>query len=85
MCSRGVSFVFFFFPEIGKFICRHVVDNGFHDILPRASGQCEPADPANTVTTRLNNLLQNGGDGYVLQLCPNQVYSIQAPDRKSVV
>lgn len=40
---------------------------------------CEPANPANTVTDRLNNLLQNGGDGYTLSLCPNQTYLIQAP------
>ncbi|KAF8961109.1 hypothetical protein BDZ97DRAFT_1257674 [Flammula alnicola] len=45
----------------------------------RGNSTCEPADPANTVTDRLNNLLQNGGDGYVLQLCPSQRYLIQAP------
>ncbi|KAJ3505573.1 hypothetical protein NLJ89_g7342 [Agrocybe chaxingu] len=47
--------------------------------LARRQEDCEPADPANTVTDRLNNLLRRGGDGYVLQLCPNQVYLIQAP------
>lgn len=47
--------------------------------LPRNAGQCEPADPANTVTTRLQNLLQNGGNGYVLNLCPNQQYFILQP------
>lgn len=46
-------------------------------IYPRAS--CEPADPANTVTTRLNNLLTSGGQGYTLSLCPNQNYLITAP------
>jgi len=45
----------------------------------RADTACEPADPANTVTDRLNNLLKNSGDGYILQLCPNQRYLIQAP------
>jgi len=45
----------------------------------RADTDCEPADPANTVTDRLNNLLKKGGDGYVLRLCPNQRYLIQAP------
>ncbi|KDR84114.1 hypothetical protein GALMADRAFT_236782 [Galerina marginata CBS 339.88] len=45
----------------------------------RRDGACEPADPANTVTDRLNNLLANGGSGYTLQLCPNQTYLIQAP------
>ncbi|KAF8514858.1 hypothetical protein BU17DRAFT_68219 [Hysterangium stoloniferum] len=45
--------------------------------LPRAS--CEPAEPANTVTDRLNGLLSSGGAGYVLSLCPNQNYTITAP------
>ncbi|PPQ67583.1 hypothetical protein CVT25_012077 [Psilocybe cyanescens] len=48
-------------------------------IAGRADGNCEPADPANTVTDRLNNLLQNSGDGFVLSLCPSQTYMIQAP------
>ncbi|KAF8914331.1 hypothetical protein CPB84DRAFT_1758992 [Gymnopilus junonius] len=45
----------------------------------RHNTNCEPADPANTVTDRLNNLLKNGGDGYTLSLCPSQTYLIQAP------
>lgn len=46
----------------------------------RRDGQnCEPPDPANTITDRLNNLLQNSGDGFVLSLCPNATYLIQAP------
>ncbi|KAF9006727.1 hypothetical protein BDQ17DRAFT_1239163 [Cyathus striatus] len=45
----------------------------------RDDGDCEPADPASTVTDRLNTLLSNSGDGYTLQLCPNQSYLIQAP------
>ncbi|KAF8507643.1 hypothetical protein BU17DRAFT_100380 [Hysterangium stoloniferum] len=45
--------------------------------LPQAG--CEPAEPANTVTERLNGLLSSGGAGYVLSLCPNQNYSITAP------
>ncbi|KIJ22646.1 hypothetical protein M422DRAFT_57130 [Sphaerobolus stellatus SS14] len=40
---------------------------------------CEPADPSNTVTARLNNLLTSGGAGYVLTLCQNQNYLITAP------
>ncbi|KAF9559671.1 hypothetical protein CPC08DRAFT_736100 [Agrocybe pediades] len=48
-------------------------------IQARADDDCEPADPANTVTDRLNSLLQNGGEGYVLRLCPKQTYLIQAP------
>ncbi|KAF8510506.1 hypothetical protein BU17DRAFT_98018 [Hysterangium stoloniferum] len=46
--------------------------------LARADG-CEPAEPANTVTDRLNGLLSSGGDGYVLSLCPNQNYNITGP------
>jgi len=49
------------------------------EVLDERAPDCEPADPANTVTNRLNNLLKNNGDGYVLRLCPNQVYLIQAP------
>ena len=45
---------------------------------PRAEG-CEPSDPADTVTTRLNTLLQSSGPGYILRLCPGQKYLIQAP------
>lgn len=45
----------------------------------RANADCEPADPANTVTDRLNTLLRNGGDGFILRLCPNHVYLIHAP------
>ncbi|KAH9482304.1 hypothetical protein JR316_0004402 [Psilocybe cubensis] len=48
-------------------------------LAERADENCEPADPANTVTDRLNTLLQNSGDGYVLSLCPSQTYMIQAP------
>lgn len=40
---------------------------------------CEPADPANTVTDRLNTLLNTSGPGYVLHLCPGEQYPIQAP------
>jgi hypothetical protein len=45
----------------------------------RRDGSCEPADPANTVTDRLNNLLTHGGDGFVLSLCPSTQYLITAP------
>lgn len=40
---------------------------------------CVPADPANTVTERLNTLLKNSGSTYVLKLCPNQRYFLQSP------
>jgi hypothetical protein len=45
----------------------------------RRADACEPSDPASNVTERLNKLLKNSGDGYVLQLCPNETYLIQAP------
>ena len=45
----------------------------------RANNNCEPANPANNVTQRLNNLLQNSGPDYVLNLCPQETYFIQAP------
>ncbi len=40
---------------------------------------CEPADPLNTLTDRLNTLLNSSGPGYVLPLCPSVQYYIQAP------
>ncbi|KAI0660712.1 pectin lyase fold/virulence factor [Cubamyces menziesii] len=40
---------------------------------------CEPADPLNTLTDRLNTLLNSSGPGYVLPLCPGVQYFIQAP------
>ncbi|KAI0650454.1 hypothetical protein C8Q79DRAFT_998300 [Trametes meyenii] len=46
-------------------------------VHPRAD--CEPADPLNTLTDRLNTLLNSSGAGYVLPLCPNVQYFIQAP------
>ncbi|KAF9025901.1 hypothetical protein BDZ89DRAFT_1161558 [Hymenopellis radicata] len=40
---------------------------------------CESPDPANTVTDRLNTLLNSSGPGYILRLCPSKQYLIQAP------
>ncbi|KAF9266244.1 hypothetical protein L218DRAFT_103424 [Marasmius fiardii PR-910] len=40
---------------------------------------CVPPEPANTVTDRLNWLLSISGPGFVLRLCPNTRYYIQAP------
>lgn len=45
----------------------------------RAEDDCEPADPSDTVTDRLNNLLKDSGAGYVLRLCPGKQYIIQEP------
>ncbi|KAK7696256.1 hypothetical protein QCA50_000909 [Cerrena zonata] len=47
------------------------------DLYARAD--CEPADPANTLTDRLNTLLNSSGSGYTLPLCPGDQYFIQAP------
>jgi len=80
--SRGLirrcAFFFLILPlhQIRMNKCRHYTEA---ERARRADTACEPADPANTVTDRLNNLLKNGGDGYILQLCPNQRYLIQAP------
>jgi len=47
------------------------------DLLPRSD--CEPADPQDTVTDRLNTLLNSSGAGYTLPLCPSTEYYITAP------
>jgi hypothetical protein len=43
------------------------------------SGQCIDPNPADTITDRLNIALNSSGPGFVLQLCPNAQYFIQAP------
>ncbi|KAJ7194593.1 pectin lyase fold/virulence factor [Mycena pura] len=40
---------------------------------------CVDPDPANTVTDRINTLLNSSGPGYVLTLCPNREYVLQSP------
>ncbi|GJE84859.1 right-handed parallel beta-helix repeat-containing protein [Phanerochaete sordida] len=61
---------------------RHVAH---HDLFARddhnlhARDDCEPADPDNTLTDRLNTLLNSSGPGYTLPLCPNTQYLIDAP------
>jgi len=40
---------------------------------------CISADPANTLTDRLNVALNSSGPGFVLRLCRNAQYMIQAP------
>lgn len=40
---------------------------------------CISPDPANTITDRLNIALNSSGPGFVLRLCPNAHYMIQAP------
>ncbi|KAF9534601.1 hypothetical protein CPB83DRAFT_204636 [Crepidotus variabilis] len=53
--------------------------DSLENFAPRADTSCVPADPANTVADRINTLLQNGGSGYVLNLCPKTSYLIQSP------
>lgn len=48
-------------------------------MIRRADDACEPPDPANTVTDRLNTLLNSSGPGFTLRLCPNAQYLIQEP------
>ncbi|KAI9000744.1 pectin lyase fold/virulence factor [Trametes punicea] len=50
-----------------------------HAVELHARDDCEPADPLNTLTDRLNTLLNSSGSGYVLPLCPGVQYFIQAP------
>ena len=46
---------------------------------PARPVQCISPDPANTITDRLNIALNSSGPGFVLRLCPNAHYMIQAP------
>jgi hypothetical protein len=48
-------------------------------VARQANTNCVPADPDNTLTDRLNTLLNSSGPGYVLQLCPSTNYLIEAP------
>ncbi|KAI0939885.1 hypothetical protein AcV5_001144 [Taiwanofungus camphoratus] len=50
-----------------------------HELELHARDDCEPADPLNTLTDRLNTLLNSSGSGYTLPLCPSTQYYIQAP------
>jgi parallel beta-helix repeat protein len=59
-------------------IRRPHADTPFHPVLSRRAS-CIPSDPANTVTDRLNLALNSSGPGFVLQLCPDETYLIQAP------
>lgn len=47
--------------------------------LRRATSDCIPPTPTNTLTSHLNNLLNSSGPGYILSLCPGQTYPITAP------
>jgi len=54
-------------------------ENRASNSVRRDTTNCEPADPNNTLTDRLNTRLNSSGPGYVLQLCPNTQYLIEAP------
>ena len=58
-------------------LTRLAVARGTHELYTR--DDCEPADPLNTLTDRLNTLLNSSGAGYTLPLCPSTQYFIQAP------
>ncbi|KAI0722715.1 pectin lyase fold/virulence factor [Earliella scabrosa] len=62
---------------------KHVLDEAHHNLFTRSElhvrDDCEPADPLNTLTDRLNTLLNSSGPGYTLPLCPGVQYFIQAP------
>jgi hypothetical protein len=50
------------------------------DMHPRQdTSNCQDPNPANTLTDRLNTLLNSSGPGYILSLCLNQQYLIEAP------
>jgi len=48
-------------------------------LLNRQSNGCIDPNPANTITDRLNIALNSSGPGFILQLCANAQYMIQAP------
>lgn len=47
--------------------------------MPISSLDCESANPASTLTERLNKLLEHSGPGYTLGLCPGEQYLLTAP------
>lgn len=49
------------------------------DHILSSRDDCEPANPDNTLTDRLNTLLNSSGPGYILPLCPSTQYLIEAP------
>ncbi|KIY44796.1 hypothetical protein FISHEDRAFT_67334 [Fistulina hepatica ATCC 64428] len=46
---------------------------------PEKRASCVPSEPSSNVTARLNDLLQHGGKGFILSLCPNQKYYLATP------
>ncbi|KAH9060936.1 pectin lyase fold/virulence factor [Lactarius vividus] len=68
-----------FASKRGHFIHRAYGDAFSPALSSRDDVQCISPDPANTVTDRMNIALNSSGPGFVLQLCPNAHYMIQAP------
>ena len=72
-------------PRIPTLCCAISISRSYSRTLCRddhilhARDDCEPANPANTLTDRLNTLLNSSGPGYTLPLCPSTEYLIQAP------
>ncbi|KAI1796114.1 hypothetical protein LXA43DRAFT_653957 [Ganoderma leucocontextum] len=64
---------------------RYVLGTSGHSLFTRSAAglhprdDCEPRDPLNTLSDRLNVLLNSSGPGYILPLCPSVEYLIQAP------
>ena len=45
----------------------------------RHRSSCESPNPTNTLTSRLNSLLNSSGQGYTLSLCAGEAYPLTAP------
>lgn len=45
-------------------------------LASRDESDCVSSEPADTVTSRLNQLFKNNGAGYKLQLCPGETYTL---------
>ena len=45
-------------------------------LVARDDSDCISSDPAETVTDRLNKAFESGGQGYKLQLCPGETYTL---------
>ncbi len=61
--------------------CVMVANSPFSPVLSHRqnNGACISPDPGNTVTDRLNAALNSSGPGFVLRLCRDAQYMIQAP------
>ncbi|KAL1697858.1 hypothetical protein EV121DRAFT_297830, partial [Schizophyllum commune] len=53
-----------------------VHDSAPPGLVSRDDTDCISSDPAETVTDRLNNAFESGGQGYKLQLCPGETYTL---------